>query len=160
MKPILFQLTFALVVIGCDFGERPKPEPLTATFKLTDTTGRETATFRSGENFDFSFAITNTSDQQITYHKGDSGPVASFTILQGDSVVATSLDGYVLLMVATTGHLQPGQNLGENWRAPNTPARDPQIVLSPGLYEAQLSFVGFDEAEVKQIPPLTFSITQ
>ncbi len=158
MKAFIVSLTLALTSVGCDLGEQPAPEPLSATFTLMDTTGREARTFRSGGNFDFSFAITNTTDQPITYHKGDSGPVASFRILKGDSVVATSLDGYVFLMIAITGHLQPGQSLRESWRAPNTPARNPKIVLQPGSYEARLSFVGFDEVKVKLASPIMFSI--
>jgi hypothetical protein len=147
-------------IIGCDLGERApgSMEPLSATFRLTDASSREATSFRSGEEFDVIFVLTNTTGGEVTFHKADYGPLAHFTILQGDSVVATSIDGYAFPMVATTGRLEPGQSLQEYWRAPNTPARDPRIVLTPGLYQARASFVSFDKVEVKKVPPIAFSI--
>ena len=147
-------------IVGCDLGERApgSVEPLSATFRLTDASGREATSFRSGEEFDVIFVLTNTTGGEVTFHKADYGPLAHFTILQGDSVVATSIDGYAFPMVATTGRLEPGQSLQEYWRAPNTPARDPRITLSPAAYEARVAFVSFENVKVKQVPPVAFSI--
>lgn len=147
-------------ITGCDLGERTpgSTEPLSAAFRLTDAAGRETTSFRSGEEFDFVFVLTNTTGGEVTFRKADYGPLAHFTILRGDSVVATSIDGYAFPMVATTGRLEPGQSLQEYWRAPNTPARDPRITLAPGAYEARVAFVSFDNVNVKQVRPVSFSI--
>ena len=162
MKNTILALALIAGIGGCDLGEQASTsiEPLSATFQMTDTSGRQTTNFRSGEDFEMGFTVSNTARKTLTYHVGSSGPVVIFQILQGDSVVATSVDGYAFLMVVVTGHIQPGQSLGERWRGPNTPARNPQIVLDPGPYTVRASFVGFDEVEIEPVSPIAFSIVQ
>lgn len=155
-------LAFTIGMVGCDFGEHTSAslEPLSATVRLTDTLGNDASTFRAGECFDTSFTLTNITGTTLTFYKGDGGPYSVFKIWRGDSIVATSVDGYASIMVAITGHLEPGHSLQAYWRAPNTPPRMPKIVLSPGLYEVRASVMRFDEVAVNQVPPIPFSIVQ
>src|SRR5512133_1370313 len=96
MQRSLVFLWLTVILVGCDLGEQAAPPTtLRGVFILTDTVGQQATSFRVGENFDLSYLITNPSLAPVTYHKGNSGPVASFKILQGDSLIATSLDGYV-----------------------------------------------------------------
>jgi hypothetical protein len=160
MKRTMIILAFASARIGCEVAELvdTSRQSLSPTFQLSDTSGRETTNFHSGEEFDISFNLANTTGTQITYHKGDSGPVPRFAIMLGDSIVATSVDGYLFALIVTTEHLAPGETLREQWRAPNTPARNPKIMLPPASYEVRASQVRFDEVEVKQPSPIVFSI--
>ena len=164
MPRSLMFFALALVLVGCDLGEQSTlpttpPSMLRGVLTLTDTLGQQTTTFRVGENFDLSYVISNSTAREITYHKGNSGPAASFKILQGDSVVATSTDGYLFLAVALTAHLIPGDSIHVAWRAPNTAARTPKLVLAPGAYRAVVSFGGFDEATVEANAPISFTVT-
>ena len=84
---------------------------LTAKFTLTDSTGKATTVFHSGQQFAMSFSVTNTRMYTITYHRGNSGPSVIFQILKGDSSIATSVDGYVFPMVVLGGYVAPGQAL-------------------------------------------------
>jgi len=154
--------TLTLGVVGCDLGDDQTPtplEPLSATFRLTDTCGHEVTSFRSGEDFDISLSVVNTTSRRLTVYRGDSSPDVIFRILQADTVVATSIDGYAFAQVATIGYIEPGQALEGRWRAPNTHAQNPRIVLIPESYRVQSFFPRFDEVEVKQVLPINFSIT-
>jgi hypothetical protein len=160
MKRLTLLSVFVFLFYGCDHGEEVSTlsEPLSATFQLTDTLGHDTTSFRSNRNFDISFRVTNTTGKRLTYYRGNSGPDVIFKIIQADTIVATSTDGYAFLMVATVGHLEPGQTMQGQWRAPNTPARIPKLVLTPGSYKVQTFFPRFDEVEVKELLPISFSI--
>lgn len=162
MRTIIFLSTLALGVFGCDFGQKPitPVELLSANIRLTDTSGRETTTFRPNENFDVSFTLTNTTDKRLTFYRGDSGPAVIFQILQGDKVVASSIDGYIFLPVAFTDYLEPGQTMRGYWRGPTTPAQYPRLLLTPGSYKLVVLFPRFDQAETKDVLPIQFSIVE
>lgn len=162
MKATVFLLTLALAVCGCDFGQKPTIpiEPLAAVVQLTDTSGRETTTFHRGENFDINFTLVNTTGKRLTFYRGDSGPDVMFRIFRGDDLVASSTDGYMFLMVVSTGYLEPGQTMRGYWRGPTTPAQYPKVMLTPGYYKLVASFPRFDQAETRQVPAIQFSIIE
>ena len=162
MSKTIFILLVVAGLVGCDFGEHTLTslEPLSATVRLTDTLGHDVSTFHAGEGFDISFALTNTTGTTLTFYKGDSGPNVVFKIWRGDSVVSTSVDGYLFTHIPHTYQLEPGQSLQEHWRAPNTPTQTPKIVLSPGLYALRASVMRFEEAAVNQVSSIAFFIIQ
>jgi len=160
MKRLTILSIFVFIFLGCEHGEEVSAlnDPLSAAFQLSDTLGHDTTSFRSGSSFNISFKVTNTTGKQLTFYRGDSSPNVKFKIYQADTKVASSTDGYAFLMVATVGHLEPGRTMQGQWLAPNTPARIPKIVLTPGLYKIQPFYPRFDEVEVKEISPISFSI--
>jgi len=160
MRHFSLLVAIAFCIGGCDLGERiPTPsESLQPTFRMTDTTGRETNSFRFGEEFDVSFTVINTTGKTLTFYRGDSGPDVVFRILKADTLIASSIDGYVFLMVVTVGHLPSGETLQGLWRGPNTPARTPRLVLPPGIYTVQAFYPQFDEVGVKKVSPMIFSV--
>jgi hypothetical protein len=162
MKVTVFVFTLALLIFGCDMGQRSviPIEPLSAIVQLTDTSGRETTTFHRGENFDINFTLVNTTGKKLTFYRGDSGPDVMFSVFRNDSLIATSIDGYVFLMVVSTGHVEPGQTLRGYWRGPTTPAQNPRVTLNEGLYKLQVSFPKFDQVEVKEVPAIQFAVIE
>jgi hypothetical protein len=92
------------------------------------------------------FAVQNTSSLTLTYYRGDASPDVTFKIMRNDTIVASSVDGYVFIQIPSAGHLDAGQILRASWKAPTTPAQFPKVHLSPGLYVAQVGYPSFDEA--------------
>ncbi len=162
MKRTGFLFMLALSVNGCDLGQKgPGPaEPLDASVHLTDTTGRETTAFHPLEDFEIGFALTNTTGKRLTFGRADSGPDVRFRVMKGDSLVASSTDGYVYLMNAPLGYLDPGQTMQGYWRGPTTPPQDPKVTLDVGSYTLQVFFPHFDRAEVKEVPAIEFSVVK
>ena len=155
--------TLALIGIlfaGCDILKTKSSDNagLTADFSLSDTTGHASTVFRSGEQFLMSFSVVNTTNDTLTYHYSE--PPVVFSILKNRSVVASSIDGYAFPMNVNTGLVAPGKALANSWKAPNTPAQNPKVVLAPGTYEASVSFSQFDEAKVDPVPTISFSVIQ
>jgi hypothetical protein len=114
--------------------------------------------FRSDDNFVITFSIQNTTEHALTFYRGDASPSVIFRIIRSDSIIATSIDGYVFIQVPLIGRLDPGNSLQGIWRAPTTPAQFPKIVLSPGSYRVQVSYPRFAEVEIKQVSALRFTI--
>ncbi len=143
--------------MACDQGTSPGVSILTASFTLTDTSGRGIPQVRSGEDFLMSFSLINTTLDTLTYESGYGGPVG-FRILQNDSTIATSADGYAFPEAFLRGYLAPGDTMRAQWKAPNTPARIPKVVLAPGTYQAWVGFPNFHEAKVNPIPTIAFIV--
>ena len=160
MKTMLCYAFIAVLFNACNQTTPPNTGNvvLTATFTVTDTIGEKSTQFHSKEELILSFSLTNSTNDTLTYPRGNSGPSVIFHILKNDSTVAASIDGYAYLAVALPGFLPPGQNLQGGWQAPTTPAQNPKVVLSPGSYTATVSFPTFDQAKVNPVSPITFSI--
>lgn len=155
-----------VLLIGCDIGTESGMQQsnslsnadLIAVFKLADTTGQISTVFHSREMFDMSFSLTNTTEDTLTYHF--SFPPVIFKILKNDTVVASSIDGFAFTMDIRTGYVAPGASLQGRWRAPNTGPQNPKVVLSPGMYEASVSFATFDQVRVNPVSRIAFSVVQ
>jgi hypothetical protein len=162
MKSTVFLLMLALSIVGCDLGQNSSSsvEPLVATVHLADTSGREKTIFHPSENFDISFELTNGTDRRLSFGRASSTPDVGFRVTKGDSLAASSTDGYVFLMVATVGYLDPDQTMQGYWRGPTTPAQDPKVRLSIGSYTLQVLFPHFDRAVVKEVPAIQFSVVE
>ena len=138
---------------------------LTTTFTISDTTGRATSTFRSGEPFLLSFALTNNSGDTFTAHFPPMPPVR-FEILQGDSVVVYSNPkptGPIIAhpnVVIEAMFLEPYDTLHTQWKAPDTPYENSSIVLADGNYTAQVSFPSFDKTTLDTVEQIKFSVVQ
>ncbi len=148
--------TLVCFVVGC------KPLPveyagITTMLSIADTTGTPSATFHPGESFDLSFSLTNQSGADQSYHF--TGVPVVFQILQGDSVVATSVDGLLFAQVVLGGGVRNGETFRASWRAPNTLGRDPKVVLPVGQYSANvLHGCFFDQYTVPPTTQIPFAV--
>lgn len=160
MKSWILFMLIAVIFAGCDLlspgssGESSTNPSLT----LTDTLGRSTSLFHTGENFDMYFSLRNTTGDTLTYYH--TGPSVIFSILKGDSLVATSVDGMAFPQVVIGNIVPPGDTLKAWWRAPNSPARVEKLILAPGSYEAEVSFPPFGEAKFRALPPVAFTVVE
>jgi len=146
------------VVVGCNsMSTGPAHETvLTATFALADTTGKRTTTFHSGDQFDMFFTLKNTMEEALTFHY--TLPPVYFQILQYDSVIASSIDGYTFPAIVLGGSVAPGEALSGSWRAPTTPAQEPRVILAPGVYQANVIFSTFDQVRIKTVAQINFLV--
>jgi len=160
MKFIYFFIITFIFLSGCDILQTKSDNNynLTASFNLSDTTGQESNTFNSGESFNMSFRLINSTPDTLTYTRGSPAPSVIFQILREDSVEATSVDGYAFLQVVLGGSLAPGDTLKGFWKAPNTPAQYPKVILTSGNYQAKVTFPKFNNANINQVSPINFSI--
>jgi hypothetical protein len=153
-------LLIAVFLAGCDLlspGSSADSAP-NPSFTLTDTLGRSTSQFHTGEDFYMYFSLRNTTGDTLTYYH--TGPSIIFSILKGDSLVATSVDGMAFPQVVIGDVVPPGDTLRARWRAPSSPARVEKLILAPGSYEAEVSFPWFAEAKFRALPPITFSVVE
>lgn len=104
------------------------------------------------------FSIVNTTNDTLAYERANSGPSVIFRILKGDSVVASSVDGYAFLMVVLGGTVVPHDTLRGYWKTPTTPAQNPKVTLYQGSYEAQVLFPRFDMVQVDSVTPIPFTV--
>lgn len=150
----------AILIAGCDILKTKSDGNggLTATFFLADTSGHIATVFHSGDEFVMSFSVVNTTNDTLTYHYSE--PPVIFRILKDGSIVASSTDGYAFPMNVNAGFVAPGKALSGSWKAPNTPAQNPKVVLAPGTYEASVAFSQFEEAKVNPVSTITFSVIQ
>ena len=158
MKILPFVVFAAALVLACDQGASPVVRPLTTFFTLTDTTGATISETRPGQDFILSFNLINTMPDTLTYGWANSGPSIIFRILQNDSAIASSVDGYVFLMIAPRAYLAPGDTLHARWRAPTTPPQNPKVVLAPGTYQATVGLPYLYGVNVDPIQPITFMV--
>ena len=160
MKMMTTLALIAILIAGCDILKTKSNGNggLTATFSLTDTTGHVATVFHSGEQFLMSFSVVNTTNDTLTYHYSE--PPVIFSILKDGNVVASSTDGYVFPMNVNAGFVAPGKALAGSWKAPNTPAQNPKVMLAAGTYQASVSFSQFEEAKVNPVSTITFSVIQ
>ena len=157
----------SLVLAGCGLlnTKSSSSKGLGITFALTDTTGKPSSTFYSGEPFLLSFAMINNTGNTLVAHYPPT-PTVSFEILQGDSVLVSSKPeqtGPTRVhpnSVIEAMLLQPGDTLHAQWKAPNTPSQNSAIVLLDGDYKAQVSFPSFDKTTLDTVEQIKFSVVQ
>lgn len=159
---IIFLLLLILNLFSCDVlspdkNEQKKNSEIKTIFLLTDTTKQIKKTFRSGEEFYMIFQLINNSNDTIIYTLGSTRPPIIFTITQANSIVSTSIDGYIFIDIMKSGKILPNDTLITEWKAPNTPAKNPQIVLEPGLYRANVLLPKLN-VKIDSIPPLIFEV--
>ena len=160
MKRLISLLLIAALLAGCDLlnpgssGESSANPSLT----LTDTLGRSTWRFHTGEDFYMYFSLRNTTGDTLTYYH--TGPSIIFSILKGDSLVATSVDGMAFPQVVIGDIVPPGDTLKAWWRAPSSPARVEKLVLAPGSYKAAVSFPWLSETMFGAVPPVAFTVVE
>ena len=103
------------------------------------------------------FQISNSTGKNQTYHH--TGPQVTFEIIQGDSTIATSVDGLAWPQVVLAGAIENGNSEIYSWKAPNSLARDPAITLLPGTYTARaVMHYSFVEVGAEPISPITFTV--
>jgi hypothetical protein len=127
------------------------------SYQLTDTSGVSKTSFKSGEDFLVTLAITNlTGEPQIHAH---TGPVVIFSVLLGDSTIATSVDGLAWPQNVIVDTLGAAQTLTFRWPGPNSPARIPRRSLAPGYYTVAAVFrTVFGGHEVSDPKPLSLLV--
>ena len=91
MRKMTLMLLISLLATGCGLlnTKGGSSNGLTTTFTISDTIGRATSTFHSGEPFLLSFVLINNSVDTFTAHFPPMPPI-KFEILRGDSVVVIS----------------------------------------------------------------------
>ncbi len=159
MKTLLLVLLTSTLFFACDQGTSPVVEALATSFTLTDTNGTSISQIRVGQDFILSFILINTTPDTLTYQKANSGPPIVIRILQNDSTIASSVDGYVFLMNAPCARLAPGDTLHELWTAPTTPPQNPKVFLEPGRYQSRVDLPYFFGAKVDPVPPIPFMVS-
>ena len=146
-------LLVSLLIRSCDLGNTPEKvsdegsianneDCITAGFqlsyRLTDTNGVGKTTFKSGEDFLVTLAITNLSSEiQIIAH---SGPIVIFSALSADSTIATSVDGLAWPQNVILDTLGVAETLTFRWQGPNSVARIPRRSFAPGYYTVAAGF--------------------
>lgn len=160
MKTLAVLAFICMCAIACNQGTSPLNGPLPVSFTMTDTAGQTISQVHPGEDFLLSFKLTNTTPDTLNYVWANSGPSVVFRIQNNDSVLASSVDGYIFLMDAPHRYLSPGQSLQTEWKAPTTPAQNPKVMLTSGSYEATVYFPSFYEIKIDPVSPITFRVAQ
>lgn len=155
---VLLMLLSVVFYSGCNLFETNSSKNPNPVLILSDLAGNLTNTFQSGEHFQMEFTLKNTTGEDRTY--GYSGFPVVFSIHQGDSLVATSSDGYLFAMVLLGGSVKSGETMSASWVAPNTKYQEPKVVLSPGTYQAKVSFPKFRETTIDPPSPVEFTVTK
>jgi hypothetical protein len=158
MKIIYFLLLALIFLVACnEDNSSVGVNGVTTKFKLYDTNGVEKTTFKSGDDFEMRFLLVNLTGRDLSYHY--TGIPVTFEIYQNDSIVATSVDGLTFAQVILGDALKNGESFNANWMAPNSPARDPKLILPVGHYKAFVKHYGFfDNSKLKESSPVEFEI--
>ncbi|GAB6283631.1 MAG: hypothetical protein STSR0008_24150 [Ignavibacterium sp.] len=160
MKKIYFLLLAGIFLIACNEDNSSVGVNVVNTqFKLYDINGVEKTTFKSGNNFEMRFLLVNLSGRDLSYHF--TGTPVFFEIHKNDSIIATSVDGLLFPEVILYGEVKNGEIIRDKWIAPNSVARDPKLILSPGNYKAFVKHYAFfdDNVTIKESLPVEFVIT-
>jgi hypothetical protein len=155
---ILFILTF---LNGCKNSNLISPiKPgLKVNFTLTDTSGNVSSEFRTGEPFDVSFSLTNTTQDTLKYDIVP--PMVSFEIMQGNNAISNSFSGCPEPNFIARGViLAPGKSIKGNWTGPSSPCEKLLVTLSPGSYSLQVSFPHPYNMNVYGTEPIYFTVVR
>ena len=157
MKSIMF-IVFLLLVFGCNSNQPVQNNSdISTSFTLSDTNGVSGTIFHSGESFDMHFVLHNFSGTEHTYTF--TGYKVMFQIEQADSIIASSIDGYMFAQVLLSGKVKNGESFTSTWRAPNTVTQDPKIILPVGTYKARVLHKNFfNNYQVPATKEILFSI--
>ena len=153
---------FILSLTSCLLNSEADWDNVVTTFRLTDTSGVETYSFREGEAFKMVFTVLNSSEKGLSYSTGL--PIVSFRIRQKDSLVCSSVDQMGYAGIFITGKIRPDSVFTEIWQAPNTIGREQvmnRIRLRAGFYRAEVLHPSFfNEYKLPQTKALYFEITK
>jgi hypothetical protein len=160
MRSLLMLLLVPMFIRGCDpFVVSPVvPGTAVPVLTLCDLNGRPSAVFRSGQDFEMRFSLANLSREDICYSY--TAPEMVFKIFAGDSVVATSVDGWMFAQVIIGGCIRAGETYRSRWIAPNAPGREPRISLPPGIYTARAYHAAFSDPRVQALRPVRFTVVR
>jgi hypothetical protein len=161
MKNVLIVIFILAFISGCKNSELVSPiKPgLKANFTLTDTSGKVSSEFKTGEPFDVSFSLTNTTQDTLKYDIAP--PMVSFKILQGNKFISNSFLGCTEPNIFVRGViLAPGKSIKGNWTGPSSPCEKQMVTLLPGAYSVQVSFPHPYNVNVNGADPIYFTIVQ
>src|SRR2546426_12510268 len=98
LRYIICSLSIILTLPGCEdsISNRPGLSTFGGQLQITDTNRLPRAVFRSAEEFIVSWYITNTTMRRIACEY--TGPPVRFNLTQGDSVISSSVDSWVLVV--------------------------------------------------------------
>ncbi len=149
---------FNSCIVDNDFNK----EDVEVSFILSDSNGIEKYIFKKDEEFTVTFKIINNSDDEVTFFS--SLPIISYSIFQGDSVIARSTDYMDYAAVMINGIIKKEESFVDTWIGPNTNGRkgsEDLIVLSPNQYEIEVwhsSF--FKEFKLPKTKTLRFEVIE
>lgn len=104
------------------------------------------------------FELTNNSGKDLIYDY--TGVPVIFEIHQNDSIIATSVDGYLFPEVILRDTINNNETYHFNWIAPNTPVKGTKIILQAGNYQAFVKHSAFfGNFRYKETLPIGFVIT-
>ena len=126
-------------------------------FSLYDTSGDETTKFKSGNDIEMRFSLTNMSGEDLSYSY--TGSPVIFEIHQVDTVIATSMDGIGFRLIVLQDEIKNGETFRSNWFVENTAQRDSTLELPVGEYEAYVSHIPFfNEYKIQKTEKIVFTI--
>jgi len=156
----VFIILLGLILSGCEIFDIQQNRDMNTSFTLTDTLGQTADIFHSGEDFILTANLINTLDDTVFYDIRNSGPLVFFTLLQGDSVVASSSDGMGSHCVIIPSYSAPGDTQSVSWTAPTTLTQVPSVTLEPGFYTARASWniVNINECPLDTLENIDFTV--
>jgi hypothetical protein len=157
VKRIALCLLVTLLVAACDkFPVGAGAGAVATALTLHTTAGAEARVFRSGEEFEMRFSLSNSMRSPLCAQY--TPPELVFRIHAGDSLVASSVDGMAFPQVLLTVCVEAGQGISLRWNAPNAPGRSPAISLPPGEYTASVHHALYALAVVPRALPVAFTV--
>ncbi len=157
MRPMPLLAVALSLFASCDLGESVDQNSVPVDFVLLNAGGWQSSAFTIGDTVFVHFKLTNKLGRPITYFH--TGPLIILQILQGDSVVATSVDGLAFPQDAMAAVLQDGQSVTADWPAPNAPWSSRTIVLYPGVYRAAVAHSDlFNRLGIQPPTPIQFTV--
>ncbi len=158
MKKILSLFAILILFTACEDGDF-NMNRIKSEFKLYDNNGIEKNIFQSGDDFEMRFELTNNSGKDLIYYY--TGVPVIFEIHQNDSIIATSVDGYVFPEVVLSDTIKNNETYHFNLIAPNTPVRATKIILQAGNYQAYVKHSAFFvDFRYKETLPIPFTIIE
>jgi hypothetical protein len=163
MRTMAFMLLISLFAAGCGLvnSKAGGDDSVTASFSLTDTTGRADTTFAPGQSFYMTFLLVNTTPNTVTYTTVDVPPI-NFEILEGDSVIGRNVFAVSYIANPLPIKFLPGDTLSGSCEAPKyiLGAGGAQVVLLPGSYVAKAIFPQISGANVAGTSAAAFTVHQ
>jgi hypothetical protein len=124
---------------------------------LTDASGRTRGYFTILEVATVHVTITNSSGMRLPYSYSWS-PIF-IEIQEGDSIIATSLDGLTSVQMLSYDVLEVGHSIVFDWAPPQTPWNGRRPGLNAGLYKAAVRYQGlFDRFRLKEPESIEFRV--
>ena len=161
MKPLTVIAIIVIWVTGCnsDHTNSTHIPTLVPIYSITDTSGNADTTFHSGEQFILSFSVTNTTGDTLILNLG--WPAVAFRIFGNDSMVSSSdFNCPIPLIASGKGWLAPGQSIKDSWKGPTSPCDTQQVVLTPGFYQAKVTFPTILNVKMKPVSVINISVVR